>query len=121
MNQPLQAARSAAWMALAAVVAFFAVRSFLQNILPVSSGNSRIAAAAVAATAAALIAFPRRSLGRALLALASLTAVSFCISYDVVDRFLDPKIKPDWPLPIVAMVPVLWLLPIFAILVFRKE
>src|SRR4030095_6027780 len=115
MNQPLQVARSAAGIALAVALAFFAVRAFLHDLWPHNQANSRIAAVVVAGTAAAIFAFPRGSVGRAVLAFSSVTAVSFCIIYDSLDALFDPIIDPDWPITVLAILMGLWLIPVFAI------
>ena len=121
MNQPLQAARSIAWHALAAAVAFFAVRAFLHDMFPHASGTSRISAAVVAVTAAAIIAFPPGSVGRALLGLGSAAVVTFCIGYDALEFLFDDIVGPDWPIALVAVLVTLWLVPVFAIFLFRDN
>jgi len=121
MNQPLQAAGSVVWNALAAAVAFFAVRAFLHDAFPDASGISRISAAVVAVTAAAIIAFPPGSLGRILLGLGSAAVVSFCISYDALEFLFDAIVGPDWPIALMAVLVALWLVPVFAIFMFRDN
>lgn len=121
MNQSLQAARFAAWSAAAAAVAFFAVRALLIDLFPYHSGNSRLAAAVVAGAAAAILAFPKGSVGRALLALGSLMFVTFCISYDALDLLLEPVLEADWPIAVLAVLAGLWIGPVFAIFMFHKK
>ena len=120
MNQRLEVAQSIAWSAVAASGAYLAVMGFLHDLFPNNSHNWGIAAAIVVGAAGLIIAFPRGSLGRALLTLASLTIASFLISYVVLDALMDPIMRADWPIAIVAMLLALWLARLFAILVFDE-
>ena len=118
----MDVARSTAWGAIAAAISLFAVIGFLQDLLPHNSYNWYAAAAIVGVAAAAILAIPPHSAARALLVLASLTIVSFLISYDVLDFMVDPIMAADWPIAIVAMLLALWLLVgVFAILVLDDE
>ena len=121
MNQSLQAARFAAWSAVAATVAFFAVRALLIDLFPYHSGNARLAVVVVAGAVAAILAFPRGSVGRSLLALGSLMFVTFCISYDALDLLLEPVLKADWPIAVLAVLAGLWIGPVFALFMFHKK
>lgn len=121
MGQPLAVARTAALGAIAAVVALVAVGAFLNDLFPHNWLNWVVAAAIVAGAAGSIIAFRRDSFGRALMWLGSLTVVSFLIIYDVLDALIDPFMRADWPVAIVALLLVLWLQDVLAILVFDDE
>jgi hypothetical protein len=105
---------------MAAAVALLATMEFLSDLLPPDRMNWAVAAAIVAGAAGAIIAFPRDSVGRALGWLASLTLLSFLIIYDVLDALIDPFMRPDWPVAVVAALVVAWLESPLIILVFGE-
>jgi hypothetical protein len=120
MARLLCVARNAAWGVIAAAVAVLAMTEFLSDWFPHSRSDWVAALAIVGGAVAAIIAFPRDGVGRALTWLASLTLTSFLIIYDLLDALFDPLTRPDWPVAVVAVLLVLSLESMLVILVFGE-
>jgi len=121
MGRPVTVARSAAWIAIAAAVPLIAIAAFLGDFLPLEWEDWAIAGAIVASVAGAIVTFRRDSFGRALTWFASLTVVALLIIYDVLDAIIDPFVKADWPVAVVAILLVAGLGGFLTILIADDE
>lgn len=112
--------RSMAEGAIIAGIGALAILAFLYDLYPGNEGNWRVTAAVVTIFAGTSIIFSRDRVGSRLFRLASLSVVAFLIIYDGLDVLVDPFLKADWPVALVAFLAVLRLESMFIILLFDE-
>ena len=94
--------RNAVWPAIAIALGLLAIAGFVHDLGFRELRSWEVAALLVGGATIALLTLPKESLARALVGYISITASAFLIVYDVLDMMLDPVMKADWPIAILA-------------------